>query len=473
MSHNKALAIGTQLQGEKYKYHIDKVLGQGTFGITYKASLSLAGELGSLPTFTTVAIKEFFIRQHNDRNGNMVTLTESALFVHYRHKFAHEAKALHKFNHPHIIKVLELFEANNTTYYAMEYCEGGSLDHYISNNQRLSENSSLEYFQQIAEALSFMHSNRMLHLDLKPANVVLRNNGDAVLIDFGLSKQFDANGNPESSSTIGAGTPGYAPIEQSSYQPSNNHFPVTMDIYALGATLFKMLTGEIPPHASEIFEDGFPTQLLEKYHISHNTIRCIRQSMSTARKDRFQSVEEFIQALLHEETVDIIAPAPSTSGSARPAALRHYENARLLFHNKDYTQAFEQFMKSATLRYNEAQYFTGYCYEIGLGTQMSLENARKWYHQASRNGHKKARERLRELNNESRQEMKRERHTLSTNNRKKKSVSTRNSRNNTSLERFKNKLHTILIRLLALLGSIFILLGIIILFSILLSPILR
>ncbi|MBR6756945.1 MAG: protein kinase [Bacteroidaceae bacterium] len=469
MQHDKALAIGTRLQGDKYIYRIEKVLGQGSFGITYKASLSLTGELGSIPTFTTVAIKEFFIHQHNDRDGELVTLTESALFVHYRRKFTHEAKALHKLDHPHIIKVLELFETNNTTYYAMEYCEGGSLDEYISSHQRLSENITLKYFQQIADALSYMHSHHMLHLDLKPANVVLRNNDEAVLIDFGLSKQFDNNGIPESSSTIGGGTPGYAPIEQSTYQPSNNHFPVTMDIYALGATLMKMLTGVTPPQASEIFEDGFPTQSLEKLHISRNTIRCIRKSMTTIYKERFQSVDEFVKALIPNEINNIITPVPSTSGTARPAALRHYENARLLFHNKDYTHAFEQFLKSASLHYNEAQYFTGYCYETGLGTQQSLENARIWYYKASRNGHRKAQERLHELNGESLQEMRREQLTKSNGSIDRKSNNTKSTHNKNN--HWINKVKLLIVRLIAIIGCIITLLGIIVLFSILLSNI--
>lgn len=141
-------------------------------------------------------------------------------------------------NHPNIVHVLDLFEENNTAYYVMGYLDGGSLDKLIADKNGLSILESCHQIKQIASALDYMHSNKMLHLDLKPANVMLNQSGDAVLIDFGLTKEFDENGCPESSTTVGHGTPGYAPLEQSNYQPGQG-FPVTMDIYALEATLYR------------------------------------------------------------------------------------------------------------------------------------------------------------------------------------------------------------------------------------------
>lgn len=251
-TYNKALRPGTVLRGEKYVYRIDRVLGQGTFGITYLAytKVTVEGGLGCLQTEMQVAVKEFFMGDINGREGSMVTTGGSSdLFDKYRSKFAREAGNLARLHHAGIVNVLEMFEANDTSYYAMEYCGGGSLDALIAKRGGLPEGEALRYFGQMAAALSYMHSQRMLHLDIKPGNVMLRASGEAVLIDFGLSKQFTEKGEPESSTTIGGGTPGYAPIEQANYNEEENggKLPVTMDIYALGGTLYKMLTGKRPP----------------------------------------------------------------------------------------------------------------------------------------------------------------------------------------------------------------------------------
>ncbi|MBM6883971.1 serine/threonine-protein kinase, partial [Bacteroides caecigallinarum] len=210
------LKSGTLLQGKSYIYTIRKVLGQGTFGITYLATtkVKVAGALGSLETTMQVAIKEFFMRDINGREENTVTTgSQGGVYANYKKKFAREAENLSKLDHPHIVKVLEYFEANNTVYYAMEYVEGGNLDAYITQHNGLPEAECVKYARQIGSALSYMHAHKMLHLDLKPGNIMLRPNKDAVLIDFGLSKQYNENGEPESSTSVGSGTPGYAPLE--------------------------------------------------------------------------------------------------------------------------------------------------------------------------------------------------------------------------------------------------------------------
>ncbi|MBU3854885.1 MAG: SEL1-like repeat protein [Candidatus Paraprevotella stercoravium] len=318
------LKLNTSLQGKSYTYTIQKVLGQGTFGITYLATtqIKVAGALGELETTMQVAVKEFFMREINGREDNTVTSgSKGGLYDKYKQKFAHEAKNLSKLHHPNIVKVLEYFEANNTVYYAMEYVEGGSLDEYIAQKKGLSEEECVKYTRQIGTALSYMHAHKMLHLDLKPGNVMLRKNGDAVLIDFGLSKQYDENGNPESSTTVGGGTPGYAPLEQADYQEGKS-IPVAIDVYALGATLFKMLTGVCPPKASILFNDGFPAYTLQQHGVSEGLIACVAHAMAPSKKDRLPNVEVFMQQLgsSTEEETEMQKPQADASLHSVPPA---------------------------------------------------------------------------------------------------------------------------------------------------------
>ena len=279
----------TLLHGRSYDYKIVKSLGQGSFGITYLAAVQMRGELGSLDATVYVAIKEFFMHEINGREGTSVTSgNKIGVYDKYKGKFIKEAINLSRLHHNNIIRVVEAFEANNTVYYAMEYIDGGSLDDLIKTSNGISETETLKYALQIGDALRFMHSKNMLHLDLKPSNVMLHN-GKAILIDFGLSKQFDEDGNPESSTTIGGGTAGYAPLEQTNYKGElKDGLPVTMDVYAFGATMFKMLTGYKPPVASDILNEGFPSDDLSAKGVSQKLIDIISKSMEPLRKNRFQ-----------------------------------------------------------------------------------------------------------------------------------------------------------------------------------------
>ena len=317
-TYDRALLPGTVLRGKKNSYRIDRVLGQGTFGITYLAytTATVEGDLGRLKTEIQVAVKEFFMSDINGREGSTVTTGGSGgLFDKYRRKFARESVNLSNLNHRGIVNVVETFESNGTSYYAMEYCGGGSLDARIAECGGLPEGEALRYFGQIASALSYMHSQRMLHLDLKPGNVMLRASGEAVLIDFGLSKQFNDEGEPESSTSIGGGTPGYASLEQANYNEddSGSKLPVTMDVYSLGATLYKMLTGKRPPAASDVMNNGLPEQPLRDHGVSNSVIAAILRAMQPKSRDRYQSVADFAAALdcASEDTEPLPEPAPT------------------------------------------------------------------------------------------------------------------------------------------------------------------
>ena len=306
-----ALPKGTILHGKSFVYQIDNVLGQGSFGITYLASIKINGALGSIDANVKVTVKEFFMANFNGRQGCTVTSgSQDGMYGYYKHKFTQEAINLSKLHHPNIVNVLEAFEENNTVYYAMEYIDGGSLDKKIEQNQKLSEKQCMELTKQIGSAVSFMHDNMMLHLDLKPSNIMLKQNGDAVLIDFGLSKQYTENGEPETLTKVGGGTPGYAPLEQISYRDGKG-FPVTMDVYALGGTMYKMLTGVRPPEASDILEDGFPLQELTNRNVSEHTAVVIAKAMMPKRSERYQSVMDMINDLSSE------SPSSHSSQQAR------------------------------------------------------------------------------------------------------------------------------------------------------------
>ncbi len=298
-----ALAQGTILKGEVNTYKIKEVLGQGTFGITYLATTQEDASC-------EVAIKEFFMRDVNMRAGSEISGgSDKGLFGYYKTKFINESRNLRTLNHPNIVKVKDSFEANNTAYYVMEYCSGGSLDNKIRTHSGLSVDVAMKHILELCDAVSYMHSKKMLHLDIKPGNVVLNNEGRAMLIDFGLSKQFDENGNPESSTTLGAGTEGYAPTEQINYHSNGKTFPVTMDVYAIGATLYKMLVGSVPPNASIVLNDpGRIPNALNEAGVDKGIIDIVVKAMSPIVYNRYSNVASFAQALRSIENTVVTTP---------------------------------------------------------------------------------------------------------------------------------------------------------------------
>ena len=307
---NKTLQPGNTLQGGKYR--IEKVLGQGSFGITYLASYAttIEGALGKMAVDIKVAIKEFFMSEVNQRNEQThgVEGSSSTIFTNYRIKFRKEAQNLASLHHPHIVQVTDVFDENNTTYYVMQYIEGMSLDSFIASKGRVSAEDTILIAAQIGQALSYMHQRHMLHLDLKPGNIMLDKQGQVHLIDFGLSKQYDSNGEPESSTSIGMGTPGYAPIEQANRMGQGKQFQATIDVYAFGATVYKMLTGRRPDDASVILNDGFPFGFLQQLSVQQNMINAVQRAMAPQRNARFQTVTEFVQALDDGRTIPYSAP---------------------------------------------------------------------------------------------------------------------------------------------------------------------
>ena len=313
------LKQGSTLKGGKYK--IVKMLGQGTFGITYLAQtrISMDGQLGKMDVNVNVTIKEFFMSDLNNRSadGTNVEKTSSTLVKNYLSKFRREAENLAKLHHPNIVKVLEVFDENNTTYYVMEYIDGETIDDLIKSKGHLSEREALDITRHVCAALSYMHEHKMLHLDLKPKNLMRNSEGKIFLIDFGLAKQYTEDGEPESSTSIGLGTPGYAPIEQANYKKDGS-FPVTLDIYALGASLYKMLVGKTPPEASFVLNEGLPLSQLKSMGVSDGTIDIVKKAMAPMKKERYQSVQALSLAIKNSEAGDTQDDEERTSYDDEP-----------------------------------------------------------------------------------------------------------------------------------------------------------
>ena len=284
------LQPNTTLQGGKYR--IERVLGQGGFGITYLAE--------QVSAHRRVAIKELFIASQgqavNGRNGNNVTVTNAVnqvLFDKHKEKFEKEASRLATLRHKNLVRVYEWFEENGTVYYVMDFIEGETLRDKLNREGALQESLVMNYLQQLLSALQVVHEKNIWHLDIKPLNIMVDRNNHVYLIDFGASKHIEQKNGTLSTSSMLVGSPGYYPPEQSSETMKN--IGAWTDMYALGATLYNLLTRRNPPTFDVIISEGrnafsFPS------NISSQTRDLIIRMMKVNKNERPQSVKELLQS---------------------------------------------------------------------------------------------------------------------------------------------------------------------------------
>ncbi|MDD6783787.1 MAG: bifunctional serine/threonine-protein kinase/formylglycine-generating enzyme family protein [Prevotellaceae bacterium] len=289
------LKVGSTLQGGRYK--ITGILGQGGFGITYLAIQSGLER--------KVAVKEFFMKElcERDETTSHVTIgTEGSRETvnRFREKFLKEARHIAKFNHPNIVRVIDVFDENATSYYVMDFVEGESLSARLKRTGKpMSEAELMLVISQILEALECVHAEGIWHLDLKPANIMIDKKGNVQLIDFGASKQLkSADGENLSTSSAMAYTAGYASSEQ--MEQNIEKIGAWSDLYSLGATIYNLLTMRKPPLPSDIEED--PREALKlPLGISKKTEELIFWLMKPNRKMRPQSVAEVKQFIANAQ----------------------------------------------------------------------------------------------------------------------------------------------------------------------------
>ncbi|MBR5639293.1 MAG: SUMF1/EgtB/PvdO family nonheme iron enzyme [Muribaculaceae bacterium] len=316
MEHKYPLPLGYVLKGGENNYTIVKVLGKGGFGVTYKVKSRVIH--GKIPVDVFFAVKEYFpdICSREADNATIIIPETKQKEVRDGIKdFIIEGRRLHEVCdlNPNIVNVNEVFEANGTAYYVMEYLEGGDLRKRVRDNgMPLSGQQMLDIMRPIGEAVQCLHEHKILHLDIKPDNIVMRRNEDGseepVLIDFGIAVHFKNNGTPTSKNPSQGVSPGYSPVEQ--YFMSRVYDP-RYDVYAFCATCLYLLTGKDPEEAQNM-SPALIRKMLPK-DLESRVADAIVNGMS---KDKDQRTGTMKQLLDRMKTVKLPPPPPPSSKSS-------------------------------------------------------------------------------------------------------------------------------------------------------------
>lgn len=312
------LPIGTRL-GE---YEIQEVLGQGGFGITYKAWDA------TLACF--VALKEYFPKHLANRSNDSVSIRpisadDASSYEKGLHSFVEEARTLAQFQHPGVVPVKRMVKANNTAYMVMGFVEGQTLSEYMrDHNSQVEPSKLVAWTEQILDALEKVHAAGLLHRDIKPGNVYIGSDGHAMLLDFGAARRVAAEASQSITGVISAG---YSPIEQYS-ESTKNQGPWT-DIYSLSATLYRCITGEKPIEATtrrDDMDDGdpdpippIPPEAFPQYPAGF--INAVSGGLVVIRKNRIQSVAQFRAMMKASGSTASPKPKPTPAPQATPKSV--------------------------------------------------------------------------------------------------------------------------------------------------------
>ncbi len=279
------LQPGTVLCGGKYT--IIKKIGEGGFGITYKAVQNGLNR--------SVCIKEYFPAGRCIRATHAHTVCVHGagedVFQKYRQAFVKEAKMLATLHHPNIVEVIDVFDENNTSYMVMAFIEGKSLQSIVDSSGPLPYPEAVNYIAQITNAVGYIHERHILHRDIKPDNIMITADYKAILIDFGSAREFEHDKTQVHTSML---THGYAPTEQ---YTSNSRKGSYTDIYAIGATMYFVLTGRIPMEAAARLTEQMPAPKELAADIPDEVNRTILKAMQLKAENRHQTVQEFMDDL--------------------------------------------------------------------------------------------------------------------------------------------------------------------------------
>lgn len=289
------------------EYQIESVLGKpGGFGITYLATDTHLRQ--------KVAIKEYLPTDFAIREGVSTVYVRSSAddesFQWGKKCFLDEARVLARFNHVNIVRVLRYFEANGTAYMVMEYQEGESLTEYLKKG-KLEEPELLAIIEPLLSGLEEIHKAGLLHRDIKPNNIYIRNDGRPVLLDFGSARYAIGQKTRSVTSIV---TPGYAPLEQ--YDNEIKDQGPWSDIYALGAVMYHAISGEAPPAATRrVLKDPMiPTVEIGRGKYNEPLLKAIDWALQVSEEERPKSVEEWRKAFLPDSTTALVMlPTPPAS----------------------------------------------------------------------------------------------------------------------------------------------------------------
>lgn len=361
-------SVALQPGFELHWYRIERVLGKGAFGITYLAhDINLDRE---------VAIKEYLPGQFSVRNNDLTVTPTSdehrADFEWGLKRFISEARTLTRFEHPNLVRVFSVFEMNNTAYMVMNYEVGKSLQQVLKSRKTLSESEIMKILLPLMDGLVVMHEQGFIHRDIKPGNIFMRGDGSPVLLDFGSARQTRATAGRESDNETQQTlttlvSPGYAPIEQ--YGTQRDRQGPWTDIYGLGATVYRAITGTMPVAAVDrgeaIVHDNkdpyLPLREVYGNRYSDDFLAAIDHALAFKAQDRPQNIamwrKEFVSGEVDTARATVPGSEPiDNEAETEKLGQSEAETEKLSGHGEEKTEKIDREAETATMA-SEAETF--------------------------------------------------------------------------------------------------------------------